>query len=873
MDFSQDKLTKKEWDATEIPVSDAEMKVLKLITEGFLNVSIKINDCDSIFTYLKIEYSEALDNYIYVRFLKDKVSNIAKKCKADFIEIAISLKATIIKTADKIRMEKTTYEKLVLANVYELVLVEHIAQLLTHKHAQNNRWIFHYFTLFKLIRNSIPHINSHIITIVSRIIDRFEPEINMNHIIANASEYIERNSQLLRYADMELYEHQKQIITISKDARSKLVLYIAPTGTGKTLTPLALSEKHKIIFVCAARHVGLALARAAISINKRIAFAFGCSSADNVRLHYFSAKKYTKNKKTGGIYKVDNAVGSKVEIMICDIRSYIPAMHYMLAFNEREHIITYWDEPTITMDYEMHEFHAIIKRNWDENLIPNVVLSSATLPKLHELTDTVADFMEKFPDAVVHNIVSHDCRKSIPIINRFGYVEMPHYLCATYAEVQEMTTHCENYLTLMRYYDLGETSKLIDFADALVHDQLKIHRHFVSISDVSMQSIKLHYIRVLKGMGDDVWTQVQSHLTQLRVRRIAPNVRIDAQGNVVLKSSSIGPGVAVSSAKQGQSISRSASVSVVVPQIQLQQQPQEDGNSAIYVTTKDAYTLTDGPTIFIVSDVDKIARFCIQQANIPACVMSGIMEKIEFNNKVVAEMEVLEERMTTLQQKDDGGKRSDESSKKQSKTDDSNKKKGGEDTDDVQIKNSEIRTLSETLLRLQSLIKLVSLNETFVPNKVMHIAKWANTHVAPSAFTSRIDEETVVKIISLVGVDDSWKILLLLGIGVMAVHSNPAFTEIMKTLADNQFLFMTIATPDYIYGTNYQFCHGYISKDLDLTQEKIIQAMGRIGRNNIQQEYSVRFRDDDKIRKLFTRELVKPEVINMNRLFNSRYNL
>ena len=94
----------------------------------------------------------------------------------------------------------------------------------------------------------------------------------------------------------------------------------------------------------------------------------------------------------------------------------------------------------------------------------------------------------------------------------------------------------------------------------------------------------------------------------------------------------------------------------------------------------------------------------------------------------------------------------------------------------------------------------------------------------------------------------------------------------MKTLADNQFLFMTIATPDYIYGTNYQFCHGYISKDLDLTQEKIIQAMGRIGRNNIQQEYSVRFRDDDKIIKLFTRELVKPEVINMNRLFNSRNN-
>lgn len=867
MDFSQDKLTKKEWDATEIPVSDAEMKILSLITAGFDNVSIKINDCNSIFTYLKIEYSEALDNYIYVRFLKDKITDIAKRSHASFIEISINLKSTTIKTADKIRMEKTTYDKLLSANVFEVVLIEHIAQLLSFKHAQNNRWTFHYFTLFKLIRNSIPHINSHIIAVINRIMERFESDIDMNHIIANSSEYIERNSHLLKYADMELYDHQKQIITVSKDTRSKLVLYIAPTGTGKTLTPLALSEKHRIIFVCAARHVGLALARAAISVNKRIAFAFGCNSADNVRLHYFSAKKYTKNTKTGGIYKVDNAVGSKVEIMICDIRSYVPAMHYMLAFNERENIITYWDEPTITMDSQTHDFHAIIKRNWSENLIPNMVLSSATLPKLHELTETIADFVEKFPDAMIHNIVSHDCRKSIPIFNRFGYVEMPHYLCSTYDEIQEMVSHCENYLTLMRYYDLSETSRLIEFADGLVQNQIKINRHFATIEDVSMQSIKLHYLRILKGMGPVVWEQVRSQMIASRVKRILPNGRIDAQGNVILKSSSIGPGV-VAQSKQGQSISRATSMCVPVKQVQAI----DDGNAAIYVSTKDAYTLTDGPTIFIVNNIDKIARFCIQQANIPACVMDSIMEKIEFNNKVIAEMEKLEKQMETLQESQKGGgeaKRTDESSKKQSKSNDANSKKSAGDTDDAEAKSS-IKTISESLLRLQSLIKLVSLNETFVPNKLMHIAKWANTHVVPNAFTSNIDEDTVVKIVSLIGVDDSWKILLLLGIGVMAIHPNPAYTEIMKTLADSQLLYMIIAESDFIYGTNYQFCHGYISKDLDLTQEKIIQAMGRIGRNNIQQEYSIRFRDDEKIMKLFTRELVKPEVINMNRLFNSK---
>ena len=420
MDFSQDKLTKKEWDAAEMPVSEKEMNVLSLIVNGYSNVNIKLNSCNSIFTHLKIEYSTVLENYIYSQFLKTKINEISKKYNASFIQLEISAKSIAIKTADKIRMEKTTYDKLVAANVYELVLIEHIEHLLRFKHSQNSRWTFHYFTLYKLIRNNVPLINANIRTIVSTILSRFEDEIDMKHLIANSCEYIERNTQLLKYADMELYAHQKQIISASKDRRAKLVLYIAPTGTGKTLTPLALSQEHRIIFVCAARHVGLALARAAISMNKRIAFAFGCNSADNIRLHYFSAKKFTKNAKTGGIFKVDNTVGNNVEIMICDIRSYLPAMHYMLAFNDTSQIITYWDEPTITMDYDIHPFHEIIKRNWDENLIQNMVLSSATLPKQHELTETISDFKDKFPDATIFNIVSHDCRKSIPIINRFG---------------------------------------------------------------------------------------------------------------------------------------------------------------------------------------------------------------------------------------------------------------------------------------------------------------------------------------------------------------------------------------------------------------------------------------------------------------------
>ena len=90
----------------------------------------------------------------------------------------------------------------------------------------------------------------------------------------------------------------------------------------------------------------------------------------------------------------------------------------------------------------------------------------------------------------------------------------------------------------------------------------------------------------------------------------------------------------------------------------------------------------------------------------------------------------------------------------------------------------------------------------------------------------------------------------------------------MSQLANEQHLYLIIASTDYIYGTNYQFCHGYISKYLEnLTQEKTIQAFGRIGRSNARQEYSIRMRNDNLIYKLFTKQTDKMEVKNMNKLF------
>ena len=927
--LNQQKLSKSEWDSVEIPVSPDELAILKLITSGYADVNIRTNKTNSLFNFLKIEYSQQMEDFLYNKYFATRIKTLLERNRITYVTFSndtnkyrakkeelgsssdeekekerekdiqrrqdangnflcqVKICALIkLKSADQIRIGRFEAINEITTEIYEFILVKHLEHMLNYKTVNNNLWIFNYYTLVNLMLNNIDKVNCYIKQIINAILENIEKEVALLEIVRNAYDYIERNSSLLKYSDMQLYGHQKEIFSVCKIQCPKLVLYIAPTGTGKTLTPLGLSETNKIIFVCAARHVGVALARSAISVGKRIAFAFGCSSADDIRLHYFAAKEYTRDRRSGSIRKVDNSVGDKVEIIICDIRSYLCAMYYMLSFNRAQNIITYWDEPTITMDYVEHDLHKVIKKNWKENIIPNVVLSSATLPKAHEIGETIRDFEEKFANTAfyneledgfetvvkqprIFNIASHDCRKTIPILNNNGYTVMPHYISSDYEKVLETVQHCEDNLTLLRYFDLTEASRFIIHVEEfnLTKSSAKFNRNFLTATDITMQSIKMYYLKTLKNIVPEKWHLVYAFFSETRTRKIQPNETIDAKGNKITKAASLGSVSGSGSIRPGAAIERTTS-------LQVPREPASvtaaatTGSCAIYVTTKDAYTLTDGPTIFLAKDVTKIAKFCIQQANIPASVMKDIQDKIDFNNEVSGKIAAIESVLENAQEQ--MGKGSGASSDKSKKDSKKKEKVAGEMID--KSKDKEIIKLKEQLIMLSQMIKSATLHDLFVPNRSSHKEKWAQDINAPNSFTSNVNEDDVDAIMSLNNVDDSWKVLLLLGIGVFANHNSTAYTEIMKKLADSQRLFMTIADSDYIYGTNYQFCHGYLSKDLGLTQEKIIQALGRIGRNNIQQEYSARFRDDEQISTLFTRfeSTAKPEVLNMNMLFNSR---
>lgn len=859
MDLQQMKLSKSEWQSIEVPVSDEEKEILLLITSGYSNVNIKYNKNISLISYLKIDYSSAMEDYLYNKFFLPTITRIRKMVDENFRPFDINVTANpALKKADLIRIEKNDVTKFKWSEIYEHLLLTCVENLVKYKKSsKDKKWLLQYFTLYKLMQNDVVHINRHIVSVVKNLLNEYENEVTMLDMVENSVELLEKNMLLLKNGDITLYEHQKQLFTLMHKRDPKLVLYIAPTGTGKTMSPIGLSEDYKIIFVCAARHVGLALAKGAISIQKKVAFAFGCSSADEIRLHYYSAKEYTKNKRTGGIGKVDNSVGDKVEIMICDLKSYLPAMLYMMAFNPVENLLVYWDEPTISLDYETHDLHEIINKNWKENLIPNMILSSATLPKVHEMTETIASFKDKFSNATIHSIVSQDCKKTIPLINKYGFASLPHHLSEDFEEVLSMVNHCENNQTLLRYFDLHEVVKSIILLEKsnFIPENSKITRQFSSIDDITMHKIKMHYLNCLKKIYVGTWGAVSMGFRGLRERRLLPNNTVDTKGNKVRRISSVGPGATVQTAGTRTSLMGGQAI---VKMASTMMEPLEE--CSVYVTTKDAHSLTDGPTIFLATDVQKIAKFCIQQANIPAKVMENIMEKIEFNNDINEKIRIFEKDLEDVLSKlvletDKNDGKGSEKKMKTAKTD--------------SVEASSIEKLNNKMEYLRAMIKTAELNETFVPNKHLHIQKWAEDLKVTKPFTCDIEHNIIIDIMMLNDVCDSWKVLLLMGIGVFCKHESITYTEIMKKLAEQQKLYMIIASSDYIYGTNYQFCHGYLSKDLVLTQEKIIQALGRIGRNNIQQDYTIRFRDDSHIKKLFCQESDKPEVRNMNRLFNS----
>jgi hypothetical protein len=844
MDLKQNKLSKTEWESIEKSVDGHEKKILKLIVDGYADVNIRFNETQSLNNYIRFDPSIEMDYFLYKKYFEASMTTSLGKytdgtplgeyeCKLN------TGKLKKLKSGETIRLNNL--EKNIQLNksgIFEFLLIDLYTGLVKNVKTRKN-YAFYLYTILQLRKAKITNINRYVLDIIDYAVEYVNSLTSLSNIITNAYDFIEQNKYLLKYEDRTLFKHQRDLFTVCKQNANReiktphLILYTAPTGTGKTLSPIGLASSNRIIFVCVARHIGLALAKSAITMQKKVAFAFGCETAADIRLHYYSAIDYTVNRRSGGIGKVDNSVGDNVEIMICDVQSYITAMHYMIAFNNVNNIITYWDEPTITLDYENHDLHEVIHNNWKNNLVPTMVLSCATLPSPDEMRPIYDDFRSKFDEAEIITITSYDCKKSIPILDTNMCCALPHYLYDDYSEVLVTVNHCKQNPTILRYFDLREIISFIKYVNEkeYIDERYTIDSYFgVDITNITMNSLKEYYLEVLLHVDPTEWTTIYNYMKQTR----KPRFNEPRTNTYIQMVSSMG---APAPPKGGNVLTQTVSTA-----------SRTQSNTApvgVSITTQDAYTLTDGPTIFLTEDVDKIGKYYIALANIPKHSFDEIQPKIDTNNKLTEKIDKLE---NEIEHQNEKSNTSWENSKM----------------------TKEARALDAEITRLRKQVQIVSLESVYVPNTCPHQGRWTpDGSVHENVFVSSIGDE-MSKEIMLLDVEMHIKYLLLLGIGVFKQIPDKRYMEIMKQLADEQRLFIIIASTDYIYGTNYQFCHGFIAKDLsNMTQQKTLQSMGRVGRNNIQQDYTIRFRDNNMISKLFKPPEHNMEAINMCKLFVS----
>jgi hypothetical protein len=619
--------------------------------------------------------------------------------------------------------------------------------------------------------------NEIVMSFIKHRLSSYKP--NYSELIYNSVALLETNPYL-KFKDLGLYKHQRELFDHSKNPGSKLILYSAPTGGGKTLSPIGLVEGYDvIIFMCGVRHVCLSFATQCIALNIPIAFAFGCSSTDDIRLHNSAAVECIRDKKNGTIKKVDHTIAHKVKIIISDLQSYLYAMTKMLETNKPDRVLTYWDEPTYKLDQKYDETHDIIANLWKNNVIPNVVLSSATLPSIHHLSEMTTQFSRKFPNASIYNIESSESNKTIQLLGPTDQVELPHYHCPTYEDLQRCIGHIESKQIILKYMDLGT---ILGFLKRLNPSM----DYFTSLTDIHVTNVKLFYLHCLKSISPELWSTLYAEEQTSRVQ--LPSTK--------------------------------------------------------FVCSKDAWTLTYGPSLFITDDVKKIAAYCLQTSEIPSELLTTIIKNLAYNN-------VLSDKIASLE-KDIQDKNKD--------ADKDKKMAEGRVNDDV-------KRLQKDLNLLQKQVRPITLPDSYIPNRLDHLRKYSKEHHLDTAYTSDVDPKMVERIL-VTNVDQSYKLLAMIGFGVLDETLDTKYLDTIKQLIIEKKLCMVIAKKEFIYGTNYPFANLYVAKDMVpiLTQEMLIQTMGRVGRWE-QVPYTIRCRDNEIVKLLFLPSTNHPEVENMCKLF------
>jgi hypothetical protein len=457
MQHPNEKLTQAEWTAIERPSPDRD--VLFFLKEAF-HAPDTVKSLQTVCQFLKMPHSPTLDDQL-TEFL------VTGQCPSN------------MKSANLIRLKNAVLPD----ELYEKQLLSALTALKRPRADQVQLvWTLHCLLLLNVV------------TPLQRLREKAMDAVAKAAV--NPLAVVRRFASLEspKKTELRLYDHQRALFAVEPG----LILYEAPTGTGKTLSPIGLAERgdvQLIVFLCGSRNVCLSLAQKCLTVGLRVAFALGSKTAADVRLHNSAAKTFAhRDERTGAKRGIDHLDGTLVQVAICDLPS-APALFDWLRLRpdyDPSKYVLYWDDSTAGLDRPDHPLQGPIRTMWEKNDIPFIVMASATLPDASLLAPMTEAYGRRFglPVRTVRSTQGADA--TVQILDTDNFVAMPHHCCETDEERESAVRHLRAKPNLLRYVDLA-----VAVAALVSTDEALWEGRFPTLSHVGAAAIKDAYLEVV----------------------------------------------------------------------------------------------------------------------------------------------------------------------------------------------------------------------------------------------------------------------------------------------------------------------------------------------------------------------------------------
>ena len=147
MDLNQQKLTKIEWDTTEIPVSKEEKEILDLIVKGYHDVNIIYNKNDSIINYLRLESNENIMFQLYKDHFEKTIKKLIAKYEFEY-SLSNTNKLQKLNSVEKLKLENLNKNiDECKSKIFEFYLLYIVEKVMNYFYKDNTVKFHYYYTL------------------------------------------------------------------------------------------------------------------------------------------------------------------------------------------------------------------------------------------------------------------------------------------------------------------------------------------------------------------------------------------------------------------------------------------------------------------------------------------------------------------------------------------------------------------------------------------------------------------------------------------------------------------------------------------------------------------------------------------------------